>query len=348
MLCSHHSNYVFSERFVREALALEAGMLSVCMLTPGYTNSRYIGFSREEWSRLRAATPLVLDEEDLANLRGINEKISLDEVADIYLPLSRLLNLYVAATQSLYKVTDTFLGSPASKVPYIIGIGGSVAVGKSTTARILQALLARWPDHPRVDLVTTDGFLHPNRVLEERGILARKGFPESYDQRALVRFLADVKSGVPEVEAPVYSHLSYDIVPGETRVVKRPDIVILEGLNVLQTENGSSPGSAHSRTFVSDFFDFSIYVDAAEEDIERWYVDRFLTFTNTVFQREDSYFKRYAGLTNREAVAEARRIWAEINGPNLSQNIKPTRERAQLILRKCSDHSVSSVKLRKI
>ncbi len=319
-------------------------MLSVWMRTPGYTNSRYIGFSRKEWSGLRAATPLVLDEDDLANLRGINEKVSLDEVADIYLPLSRLLNLYVAATQSLYKVTDTFLGSPASKVPYIVGIGGSVAVGKSTTARILQALLSRWPDHPRVDLVTTDGFLHPNRVLEERGILTRKGFPESYDQRNLVRFLADVKSGVPEVEAPVYSHLTYDIVPDEKRVVKRPDIVILEGLNVLQAENGAS----NSRIFVADFFDFSIYVDAAEEDVERWYVDRFLTFTNTVFQRDDSYFKRYAGLTRDEAVAEAHRIWAEINGPNLAKNIKPTRERAQLILRKCPDHSVSNVKLRKI
>lgn len=314
------------------------------MRTSGYTRSRYIGFSRGEWSRLRAATPLVLDEDDLADLRGINEKISLDEVADIYLPLSRLLNLYVAATQSLYKVTDTFLGSPASKVPYIIGIGGSVAVGKSTTARILQALLSRWPDHPRVGLITTDGFLHPNKVLEERGILTRKGFPESYDQRGLVRFLADVKSGVPEVEAPVYSHLVYDIVPDEMRVVKRPDIVILEGLNVLQSDNGAS----NSRTFVSDFFDFSIYVDAAEEDVERWYVNRFLTFTNTVFKREDSYFKRYAGLTNEEATAEAHRIWAEINGPNLAKNIKPTRERAQLILRKCPDHSVSNVKLRKI
>ncbi len=319
-------------------------MLSVCMQTPGYTNSRYIGFSREEWSGLRAATPLVLDEDDLANLRGINEKVSLDEVADIYLPLSRLLNLYVAATQGLYKVTDTFLGSPASKVPYIIGIGGSVAVGKSTTARILQALLSRWPDHPRVDLITTDGFLFPNEVLEERDILHRKGFPESYDQRSLVRFLADVKSGVPEVEAPVYSHLVYDIVEGEKRVVRRPDIVILEGLNVLQAENGAS----NSRTFVSDFFDFSIYVDAAEEDIERWYVNRFLTFTNTVFQRDDSYFKRYADLTRDEALAEAHRIWAEINGPNLAKNIKPTRERSQLILRKCPDHSVSNVKLRKI
>jgi type I pantothenate kinase len=314
------------------------------MQTPGYTNSRYTGFSREEWSGLRAATPLVLDEDDLANLRGINEKVSLDEVADIYLPLSRLLNLYVAATQGLYKVTDTFLGSPASKVPYIIGIGGSVAVGKSTTARILQALLSRWPDHPRVDLITTDGFLFPNEVLEERDILHRKGFPESYDQRSLVRFLADVKSGVPEVEAPVYSHLVYDIVEGEKRVVRRPDIVILEGLNVLQAENGAS----NSRTFVSDFFDFSIYVDAAEEDIERWYVNRFLTFTNTVFQRDDSYFKRYADLTRDEALAEAHRIWAEINGPNLAKNIKPTRERSQLILRKCPDHSVSNVKLRKI
>lgn len=310
-----------------------------------YIDSRFIGFSREEWSRLRAATPLVLDEDDVAQLRGINEKLSLEEVAEVYLPLSRLLNLYVAATQGLYKVTDTFLGSPATKVPYIVGIGGSVAVGKSTTARILRALLSRWPDHPRVDLVTTDGFLYPNRVLEERGLLTRKGFPESYDQRRIVRFLADVKSGRPEAAAPVYSHLTYDIVPGEFQVVRHPDIVIMEGLNVLQTSDCSS---GKPSTFVSDFFDFSVYVDADERDIERWYVDRFLTFKNTVFQEEESYFRRYAGLSEEEAVIEARRIWDEINGPNLKNNIAPTRERAQLVLEKGPDHAVREVSLRKI
>ncbi|WP_119066226.1 type I pantothenate kinase [Rubrobacter indicoceani] len=311
----------------------------------GYENSRYIHFSREEWAELRAATPLVLGEEDLADLRGINEKLSLEEIASIYLPLSRLLNLYVAAAQSLYKVTDTFLGSPATKVPYIIGIGGSVAVGKSTTARILQALLSRWPDHPRVDLVTTDGFLHPNRVLEERGLMRRKGFPESYDQRRLVRFLADVKSGRDEVAAPVYSHLTYDIIPDERRVVKQPDIVILEGLNVLQSGDLCL---GKQSTFVSDFFDFSIYVDADVRDIERWYVDRFLTFKNTVFKDENSYFRRYVDFTDEEAIREAEGIWGEINGPNLRENILPTRERAQLILEKSSRHEVKKVRLRKI
>lgn len=311
----------------------------------GHTNSRYIHFSREEWAMLRAATPLVLDEEDLVDLRGINEKLSLDEIASVYLPLSRLLNLYVAAAQNLYKVTDTFLGSPATKVPYIVGIGGSVAVGKSTTARILQALLSRWPDHPRVDLVTTDGFLFPNRVLEERAIMHRKGFPESYDQRRLVRFLADVKSGSAEVGAPVYSHLTYDIIPDERRIVRRPDIVILEGLNVLQS-GGMYLGK--QTTFVSDFFDFSIYVDADVRDIERWYVDRFLTFKNTVFRDENSYFRRYVDLTDDEATDEASRIWNEINGPNLRNNILPTRERAQLILEKGSRHAVKKVRLRKI
>lgn len=270
----------------------------------------------------------------------------LDEVIEVYLPLSRLLNLYVAATQNLYKVTDTFLGKPTSKVPYIVGIAGSVAGGKSTTARILQALLARWPDHPEVDLVTTDGFLYPNSVLEEQGLMSRKGFPESYDVRRLLRFVNDVKSGYPEVAAPVYSHLAYDVLPDETKTVRQPDVMILEGLNVLQTENGRQrdlPG-----TFVSDFFDFSIYVDAEDADLERWYVDRFLTLRDTVFQDENSYFNRYANLSTEEAKEVARGIWAEINGPNLAQNIKPTRERARLILEKGPDHSVRSVKLRKL
>ncbi len=308
--------------------------------------SPYVRFSRDEWARLRAATPLTLTEDDLDQLRGINERIALDEVADIYLALSRLLNLYVAASQNLHRVSDTFLGSPAAGVPYVIAVAGSVAVGKSTTARILQALLARWPDHPQVDLVTTDGFLFPNRVLEERGLMERKGFPESYDLRRLVRFLADVKSGRAEVSAPVYSHLTYDIVPGEEQVVRQPDIVIVEGLTVLQTNDGRS-GRAPP-LFVSDFFDFSLYVDADEGDIEQWYLDRFLTLRETAFADERSFFHHFAALSEDEAVEVARGIWRSINGVNLHENILPTRERARLILEKASDHSVRAVRLRKL
>jgi type I pantothenate kinase len=308
--------------------------------------SPYVRFTRDEWARLRAATPLTLTEGDLEQLRGINERIALDEVADIYLALSRLLNLYVAASQNLHRVSDTFLGSPAAKVPYVIAVAGSVAVGKSTTARILQALLARWPDHPQVDLVTTDGFLFPNRVLEERGLMERKGFPESYDLRRLVRFLADVKSGRPEVSAPVYSHLTYDIVPGEEQVVRQPDIVIVEGLTVLQTNDGHA--GRVPQLFVSDFFDFSLYVDADEADIEQWYLDRFLTLRETAFADERSFFHHFAALTEDEAVQVARSIWQSINGVNLHENILPTRERARLILEKAPDHSVRAVRLRKL
>jgi type I pantothenate kinase len=279
-------------------------------------------------------------------LSGLNEEVHLDEVIQVYLPLSRLLNLYVSATQDLYKVTDTFLGKPTSKVPYIVGIAGSVAGGKSTTARILRALLARWPDHPEVDLVTTDGFLYPNRVLEEQGLMSRKGFPETYDVGRLLRFVNDVKSGRPEVAAPVYSHLVYDVLPDETKLVRQPDVMILEGLNVLQTANGGQMDVPE--TSISDFFDFAIYVDADDADLERWYVDRFLTLRDTVFQDKDSYFNRYASLSTEEAKDVAKGIWAEINGPNLAQNIKPTRERARLILEKGPDHSVRSVKLRKL
>jgi type I pantothenate kinase len=309
--------------------------------------SPYLHFSRAEWADLRASTPLPLTEEDLATLRGINEELSLDEVALAYLPLSRLFNLYVSAIQSLHKASDTFLGHLHAKVPYIIGIAGSVAVGKSTTARVLQTLLSRWPDHPRVDLITTDGFLLPTAILEKRGLMNRKGFPESYDQRRLVQFLTEIKSGKSEVSAPVYSHLIYDIVPGATQTVRQPDILIVEGLNVLQT-GGVRNGSRGSRIFVSDFFDFSIYIDADEETIQNWYVSRFLKLRETVFRNPDSYFNRYSKLTAEEATEKAHSIWREINGPNLRDNIQPTRERAQLILRKGAGHRVDEVRLRRL
>ena len=299
----------------------------------------FLAFTRAEWSALRASTPMTLTAADVEAIRGINVALSIDEVERIYLPLSRLLNLYVRASQGLFSVTDTFLGKPTTPVPYVIGIAGSVAVGKSTTARVLQALLSRWPDHPRVELVTTDGFLHPNAVLEERGLMDRKGFPESYDRRRLLDFVADLKSGQEKVAAPVYSHISYDVVPGEERLVEAADIVILEGLNVLQ---GGGTG-----TYVSDYFDFSIYVDADPADVRRWYVDRFLTFRDTAFRDPSAYFHRYAALSDEAAVSMATRIWDDINRPNLEQNIAPTRERATLILEKSKDHAVTRVHLRR-
>ena len=302
---------------------------------------RYLSFSRQEWAPLRASIPLTLSESDLESLRGINDRIDLDEVTEIYLPLSRLLNLYVSAVQDLQRVSSTFLGSVAPKVPYVIGVAGSVAVGKSTFARILQALLSRWPNHPKVDLVTTDGFLHPNAVLTERGIMDRKGFPESYDTRALLAFLRAVKSGQPEVTAPVYDHVAYDILPGAQITVTSPDIVIVEGLNVLQVDR-------EGVEFVSDYFDFSIYIDADEADIEEWYVRRFFTLRESVFKNPESYFRHFAGLTDEQAELTARGIWAAINGRNLRENIAPTRERASLILRKASDHKVTQVCLRKL
>jgi type I pantothenate kinase len=305
-----------------------------------------VTFSREEWSRLRAATPLTLTEAELEALRGINEHISMEEVAEVYLPLARLLHLYVEATQQLSQVTDRFLGKPAGTVPYVVAIAGSVAVGKSTTARLLQALLARWSEHQRVDLVTTDGFLYPNKVLAERGLMTRKGFPESYDLRALLQFLADVKAGVPEVTAPLYSHLAYDIIEGEAQVVSQPDIVILEGLNVLQA--GDQRATRGASMFVSDFFDFSVYVDADEDDIEQWYLERFFALRETTFRHPDSHFHQYASLSDGEAVDIARHIWKEINGRNLAENILPTRERAHLILGKGPDHQVRTVQLRKL
>jgi len=306
---------------------------------------RYLTFTRDEWAEMRAATPLTLHEQDLRSLRGINDRIDLDEVVAVYLPLTRLLNLYVAATQQLHKASAAFLGTLAPKVPYVIGVAGSVAVGKSTFARILQALLARWPDHPKVDLVTTDGFLHPNRVLEERGIMNRKGFPESYDTKRLLQFLRELKSGAAAVQAPVYSHVVYDIVDGEEVTVHQPDILIIEGLNVLQI--GSLAEGLPSE-FVSDYFDFSIYIDAEVADIEKWYVQRFLALRDSVFQNPDSFFRHYAELTQDEAEETARFIWREINGKNLRENILPTRERASLLLRKGADHRVASVALRRL
>jgi type I pantothenate kinase len=305
---------------------------------------RYLAFDREAWAKLRDSTPLTLAETDLAELRGLNDAVSIAEVEQIYLPLSRLLSLYVRATQELHRASQTFLGHHTAKVPFIIGLAGSVAVGKSTTARILRALLSRWPGHPSVDLVTTDGFLFPNAVLNARGILNRKGFPESYDRARLVRFLADVKGGVPEAHAPVYSHQRYDIVPDAAQTVRQPDIAIVEGLNVLQAPHER----ADSQVFASDFFDFTIYVDASEEDIRRWYVERFLRLRDTVFQDPQSYFHRYGSLNEAEARDTAANIWAAINEVNLRENIAPTRMRAHLILRKGPTHAVEQVLLRRL
>ena len=303
-------------------------------------------FTRAEWARLRADTPMTLTGEDLTRLRGLNDPISLNDVVEIYLPLSRLLSLYVGAAQGLHQATRTFLGTTEGVTPFIIAIAGSVAVGKSTTARVLRTLLTRWPNTPKVDLVTTDGFLMPNATLLREGLMERKGFPESYDISALLAFLRDIKAGKGHVTAPVYSHLTYDIVPGQMITVDRPDILILEGLNVLQTSR--LPRDGRVAPFVSDFFDFSIYLDADEAEVRRWYVERFLSLRGTAFQDPKSYFHRYAALSDQEAREIALSLWTRINLVNLFDNILPTRPRADLIINKGADHSIEKVALRRI
>ena len=305
--------------------------------------SPFLHFSRAEWAALRADTPLTLTLEDLVKLQSLDDPISVEEVVEIYLPLSRLLALYVAATQGLFKATQRFLGNEDGKTPYIIGLAGSVSVGKSTTARILQTLLSRWPNTPKVDLVTTDGFLHPNEILAREGLMEKKGFPESYDTTSLLRFVARVKAGEHNVRAPLYSHLHYDVTPGEHAVVDRPDILIVEGLNVLLPNK-----LGNEIPFVSDYFDFSVYLHAREEDLEDWYVSRFMRLRQTAFRDPRSYFRKYADIGDAEAVETARSIWTRINLKNLHDNILPTRARASLVLTKDSGHKISEVALRKL
>jgi type I pantothenate kinase len=308
--------------------------------------SPYRVFSRAEWAKLRADTAMTLQPSEVSQLHSMHDRLDISEVEEIYLPLSRLLSLYVAATQRLFRAQQGFLGTEDAKVPYIIGVGGSVAVGKSTTARVLQALLARWPNVPKVDLVTTDGFLYPNAVLSREGLMEKKGFPESYDLPTLLRFLSDIKAGLHPVRAPVYSHLIYDVIPNQWIEINRPDILIVEGLNVLQA--GRLPKDGKAIPFVSDFFDFSIYLDAGEDVLLSWYVNRFLTLRGTAFVDPKSYFHRYAKLSDEEAIATATSIWNRINLVNLRENILPTRPRADLILKKGESHDIEQVALRRL
>ena len=305
----------------------------------------YLQFNRHQWAALRDSVPMTLTEDEITRLKGINEDLSLEEVAEIYLPLSRLLNFYISSNLRRQAVLEQFLGTNGQRIPYIISIAGSVAVGKSTTARVLQALLSRWPEHRHVELITTDGFLHPNSVLKERGLMKKKGFPQSYDMHRLVKFVSDLKSGVPQATAPVYSHLIYDVIPDGDKTVAQPDILILEGLNVLQS-GMDYPHDPH-HVFVSDFVDFSIYVDAPEELLKSWYINRFLKFREGAFTDPDSYFHNYAKLSKEEAVDIATSLWNEINLMNLKANILPTREHTTLIMTKSANHSLNQVRLRK-
>ncbi|MEC9369507.1 MAG: type I pantothenate kinase [Pseudomonadota bacterium] len=313
---------------------------------PGHRVTPYVVFTKAEWAKRRADTPMTLSESDVEQLSGLTERMSVDQVRDVYLPLSRLLNLYVGAAQKLHEATTTFLGRADGKMPFIIGLAGSVAVGKSTAGRILRALLARWPNHPRVDLIGTDGFLLPNKTLEERGLMDRKGFPESYDQRALLSFLDKVKAGEHSIAAPVYSHFHYDVLAGETNLVDHPDILIVDGLNVLQP--ATLPRDGEAIPFVSDYFDFSIYIDADAALVGKWYVDRFMRLRRTAFRDPGAYFHRYSKLSDKEARETAKRIWENINLKNLQENILPTRQRADLILHKTRGHVVDRVALRKL
>jgi type I pantothenate kinase len=308
--------------------------------------SPYRTFSRAAWATLREDMPMTLTSDEVTRLRSLHDRLDLQEVEDIYLALSRLLSMYVNATQQLFRAQQQFLGTRDVKMPFVIGVAGSVAVGKSTTARVLQALLARWPNVPKVDLVTTDGFLYPNSILAREDLMEKKGFPESYDLPALLRFLTDVKAGRRPARAPIYSHLIYDVVPNQWVEVDRPDILIVEGLNVLQT--GSFPKDGRAIPFVSDFFDFSVYLDADEDVLKAWYVDRFLTLRGTAFRDPKSYFHRYSNLSDQEAIETASTIWERINLVNLHENILPTRQRADLILKKCENHAVEQVSLRRL
>lgn len=308
--------------------------------------SPFVELDRQTWSRLANKIEQPLNEDDVQRLRGLGDQLNMREIHDVYLPLSRLLNLYVGAAEHLHNATTTFLGERGTRTPFVIGVAGSVAVGKSTTARVLKEMLCRWPDTPNVELVTTDGFLYPNAELERRGLMTRKGFPESYDRRALLRFVSAIKSGAEEVRAPMYSHLSYDILPDKEVVVRRPDVLIVEGLNVLAAARPRSDG--RSGLAVSDFFDFSIYVDAKTSHIQQWYIERFRSLRSSAFSDPDSYFRRYADLSDAEATATADKIWKSINEPNLIQNVLPTRGRAQLVLTKDADHSIKRMLLRKV